>query len=242
MRKKKKIVLSLLKKISIFVILIASIIGLVVFVRTALVVKEIDCQLNQIICPGEIWMELMSLTIGKNIVFFPTKDLASQIKESHPLLKEVKIKKSLPNRLSFELKKREPQAVLKSPQQEGFWVVDEEGCLLEKANQTELPVVLVEQSINLNVGEKVVEKETVWAVNLFKDLKLHLLTPKTAKIVSPRQIEVELSDGLLVIFSSLKEVNFQLDSLQLIFSRSKIEGRSLKQVDLRFEKPVVIYE
>ncbi|HUS59856.1 MAG TPA: cell division protein FtsQ/DivIB [Nevskiaceae bacterium] len=240
MRKKKKTVLSLLKKISIFVILIVSIVGLVVFVKTALVVKKIDCRFNQTACPGEIWMELMSLTIGKNIVFFPTKDLVSQIKASHPLLKEVKIKKSLPNHLSFELKKREPQAALKSPE-EGFWIVDEEGFLLEKANEIELPVILVEQPINLNVGEKI-EKEAVWTINLLKSLKFRLLMPKTAKIVSPRQIEIELSDGLLVIFSSLKEVNFQLDSLQLIFSRSKIEGRNLKQIDLRFDKPVVIYE
>jgi len=239
-RKKKKTVLSLLKKISIFVILIVSIVGLVVFVKTALVVKKIDCRFNQTACPGEIWMELMSLTIGKNIVFFPTKDLVSQIKASHPLLKEVKIKKSLPNHLSFELKKREPQAALKSPE-EGFWIVDEEGFLLEKANEIELPVILVEQPINLNVGEKI-EKEAVWTINLLKSLKFRLLMPKTAKIVSPRQIEIELSDGLLVIFSSLKEVNFQLDSLQLIFSRSKIEGRNLKQIDLRFDKPVVIYE
>ena len=241
MRKKKKTVLSLFKKISIFVILIVSIVGLVVFVKTALIVKKINCRLNQTACPGEIWMELMSLAIGKNIVFFPTKDLVSQIKESHPLLKEVKIKKSLPNHLSFELKKREPQAALKSPRGEGFWIVDEEGFLLEKANEIELSVILVEQPINLNVGEKV-EKETVWTINLLKSLKFRLLMPKTARIVSPRQIEIELDDELLVIFSSLKEVNFQLDSLQLIFSRSKIEGRNLEQIDLRFDKPVVIYE
>lgn len=241
MRKKKKTVLSLFKKISIFVILIVSIVGLVVFVKTALIVKKIDCRFNQTACPGEIWMDLMSLTIGKNIIFLSTKNLVGQVEKTNPLLKEVKIKKNLPNHLFFELRKREPQAALKNPEK-GFWIIDEEGFLLEKTNETELPVILVEQPINLNVGEKIVEKETVWAVNLLKGLKFRLLKPKTAKIVSPRQIEVELDDKPLVIFSSLKEADFQLDSLQLIFSRSKIEGRNLKQVDLRFDKPVVIYE
>lgn len=242
MRINKKLLSRFLKKIIFGFFLVLFVFGFVVFLNSNFLrVQEIICRIEQNPCSADVWMELMGLTIGKNIIFLSTKNLVSQIEKSNLLLKEVEIKKSFPNCLSFKLKKREPQATVKSPEGKGFLVVDEEGFLLEKVNETELPVVLVEQEINLNVGEKIVEKEIVWAVNLLKDLKLRSLVSKTAKIISPRQIEVELDNKPLVIFSSLKEVNFQLDSLQLIFSRSKIEGRNLKQIDLRFDKPVVIY-
>lgn len=243
MRINKKLSSRFLRKIIFGFSLFLLVFGLVVFLNSDfLEVQKVVCQMEQNPCSAEIWMELMSLTVGKNIIFLSTKKLVSQIEESNLLLKEVEIKKGFPNRLSFKLKKREPQATVKSSEGKGFLVVDEEGFLLEKVNETKLSVILVEQKINLNVGEKIVEKEIIWAVNLLKYLKLRSLMSKTAKIVSPRQIEVELDDGLSVIFSSLKEVDFQLDSLQLIFSRSKIEGRNLKQIDLRFDKAVVIYE
>lgn len=44
-----------------------------------------------------------------------------------------------------------------------------------------------------------------------------------------------------VILSSQKAIDEQISSLQLILSRLTMEGRHLKRLDLRFDKPVIVF-
>ena len=52
---------------------------------------------------------------------------------------------------------------------------------------------------------------------------------------------VQLKDGGEVILSSKKDIESQLASLQLILSRLTIEGKKLKNLDFRFDNPVVSF-
>lgn len=55
------------------------------------------------------------------------------------------------------------------------------------------------------------------------------------------QVEGSFSGNLTVFFSLDKDLFSQVISLQFILSRSKIEGKLPKLVDLRFRKPVISY-
>src|SRR4051812_29749422 len=48
-----------------------------------------------------------------------------------------------------------------------------------------------------------------------------------------------LKDKSQVIFSSQKDINSQISSLQFILSRLTMEGKLFTQLDLRFDKPVI---
>jgi len=50
---------------------------------------------------------------------------------------------------------------------------------------------------------------------------------------------VTLSDGAQVFISSGKDLNAQINSLQLMLSRLTIEGKRIKSLDFRFDKPVI---
>jgi hypothetical protein len=56
---------------------------------------------------------------------------------------------------------------------------------------------------------------------------------------SEKMIIATFSGDLTVIFSKEKDFDFQVDSLQFILWRAKIEGNVPYFVDLRFDKPVV---
>ena len=75
-----------------------------------------------------------------------------------------------------------------------------------------------------------------------EDLKLHLFEPVEVRWVSAEDLEVKLKNGVVVNFSQQKEREFQFDSLQLILRQIKIEGRPIKRIDLRYDKPVLAYE
>lgn len=53
---------------------------------------------------------------------------------------------------------------------------------------------------------------------------------------------VKLTNGGTVLFSSKKSFKEQVSSLQPILSRLTIEGKRFKNLDLRFDKPSVVYE
>jgi len=52
---------------------------------------------------------------------------------------------------------------------------------------------------------------------------------------------VKLKNNEEIIFSKNKDISFQVSSLQLMLSRFTIEGKRIKRVDFRFDKPVVSF-
>jgi len=231
----------------------------IVFKSGFLNVKKITCRLEGDFCPPEIWNELTSLTFGRNLIFLKEKEISKKILDGHHIVKNLKIKKVLPNKLVFELEKRKEVAVLgfelnleeKEATRSGkpifettkdFYLVDEDGVVVNKENDPLLPLILLPERLDLNIGQQIPRPEIIEAIEFLTTLRLNLLEPKVAKITSPYFLVVWLESGEEVIFSLRKEIQVQVDSLQFILSRSKIEGKGIKKIDLRFDKPVVNYE
>jgi cell division protein FtsQ len=227
-------------KILVFITLFA---GIGFFVQSDFwKIRKIECWQNEISCSSEVWTRLTVLTFGKNIIFLPTNLVREEVLRFKPTLKEVKIKKELPNKLIFELKEREGVVVLGLENLQKFWIVDEEGVVLAGEKKSDLPLILLEEPLKLDIGQKIDKKEIIQAINFLTNLRLNLLEPKIAKFVSSSSLEVLLKDNITALFSLKKEVQIQIDSLQFILSRAKIEGKGIKKIDLRFDKPVVNYE
>lgn len=206
-------------------------------------VRNIVCQAVEEDCPSQIWQTAVDLTFNKNIIFLPTQKISEEILRKNPILKEIKIKKKLPAKLILEIKKRQALVVLSSePSGEDFYVIDEEGVVLAKEKKTDLPLIFFSPIGKWEIGQRVEEEKIQQTVDILTKLRLNLFKPKSAKIISPYSLEVWLNEGFLVVFSLKKEGENQVGSLQTIFSRSKIEGRVIKKIDLRFDKPVVNYE
>jgi len=245
-------------KILFFLIFLGGV-AFIVFKSGFFTVRKITCRWEKDSCPPEIWNELTSLAFGKNLIFLKKEEIRKKFLNTHHIVKNLKIKKVLPNKLVFELEKRKEVAVLgfelkleeKETTSSGkpvfettkdFFLVDEEGVVIKKENDPLLPLILLSEQLILNVGQQVPQREIVEAIKFLTTLRLNLLEPKIAKITSPYSLTVWLKDGEEVVFSLKKEIQVQVDSLQFILSRSKIEGKEIKKIDLRFDKPVVSYE
>lgn len=53
---------------------------------------------------------------------------------------------------------------------------------------------------------------------------------------------VNLEGGISVFISSKKDLDFQVSSLQAILKQLTIEGRQVKSIDFRFDKPVIAFK
>jgi cell division septal protein FtsQ len=206
-------------------------------------VKKINCQMESTPCGAELWTSLMAKSVGKSLFRLKTASLSQEILQENPLLQAVKIRKSWPNQLVFSLRERKAEARLGIGDGDKQFFIDEEGMILAEIsdpNNHHLPLLLVDNLDYLKVGQKVNQKITV-TLAIFRGLRLNLFEPITAQ-VEGQKITLALKDIPEVIFSAEKGIDNQIDSLQLIFSRAKIEGRKLSRVDLRFDKPVANYD
>lgn len=61
------------------------------------------------------------------------------------------------------------------------------------------------------------------------------------QVATDSSILIYLKDGQVVNLSERKNLESQISSLQLILSRLTIEGKKFKFLDLRFEKPVIVF-
>lgn len=219
-------------------------------------VEKITCRLDDHDCPADLWSKTNEFSLGNNLIFFSRNDFEKNIQKNFPHIGQVKIKKGIFKDLSFSFFSRKAVAALaiqlpidkeatSSGDQEFslsgvFYWLGQDGTILEKTDKAEgLPLILIEKDPNLNVGQRFEQGSSI-IIPLLMDLKLHVIDFKIIRIISLREIEVWLQGQTLVLFNGEKDLGSQLDSLQLILSRSKIEGKSIKKIDLRFSKPVII--
>ncbi|PIS13949.1 hypothetical protein COT65_01450 [Candidatus Shapirobacteria bacterium CG09_land_8_20_14_0_10_47_13] len=131
------------------------------------------------------------------------------------------------------------QAAIKGEQ---YFLVNDQGLVLKVSDSPgDLPVILMDSVKNLSVGEKFIQPEIIFTIEILEKLNQRTLHPTMAKIISPQKAEVWLNNGPLVTVSLTKEVGPQLDSLQVILARVRMEGKALRGIDLRFDKPVITY-
>lgn len=91
-----------------------------------------------------------------------------------------------------------------------------------------------QEKIVAPIAEKIPEQK------LAEELKKVDFRVISLSIIGEKVIEASISGGTKIIFKT-EEIEKQISSLQLILPRFKIEGRIPKKIDLRFEKPIVIF-
>lgn len=204
------------------------------------VVGGIRCSLSGQVCPAQLWEDLMTASLGKNFIFFPRSTLIQQINLNYPEVDNIEIILVLPRQLFFKLTASSAQAVVKG---EKYFLVNARGLVLKISDHSgDLPVILMDAVKNVSVGQSFNQKEIISTIEILSSLEARKLHPTMAKIISPQRINIWLNNGTLIAISLQKEADSQLDSLQVILARVKMEGKALGKIDLRFDKPVITYE
>lgn len=75
--------------------------------------------------------------------------------------------------------------------------------------------------------------------NVSEDLSKAGISFSSVKRSNDSLYVVTLSDGGQVIITSAKNIKSQISSLQLMLSRLTIEGKRVKVIDFRYDRPVV---
>lgn len=213
--------------------------------------------------------KVLSDYLASSIFFVDTQEIKKKLLQKFLAIKMIEIEKEMPDKIKVSLSEREPLAVLKMHKVEEisegkrleydqFFLVDEEGVIFAKVvKKQELPeFVLTQEGLKSNmfgnqykegeiVGSKIEGEVVVSALKIVESFEvLDFVKPTSFLIDENGEIVVITDVGWQVLFAGKESSDFideQIASLQAITSKAKMEGRSIKKIDLRFKRPVVVY-
>lgn len=176
---------------------------------------------------------------GKNILLINDKNLVGQIKAIDIKIKEVVIKKEIPNKITVQIESR--QALAAIPVNGKYYLIDREGLFFSEQLEVNGMAIVNLGLQNIHLGSRIDDRRK-FILLIIDSLKGE---DRVADLYEREEDwEVHLSNGTTVLF--LKEKTEEdnrtaLDALQTIISRFRIEGKRPNKIDLRFTKPVVSF-
>lgn len=226
-------------------------------------IKQIEVNNNGASCINQELIKDELELIGENIFLVNEKNVLIKVTSEYPCVKNLNIEKKIPQKVVVNLEGRKAltrivtytptlevdiSEIISSTSALADWstpsspsgklfIIDGEGVVFGESEDYALPMLFIQEE-NLNLGERL--DKAIFA-------NISIIFEKLGKL-NLGISEAKLTDNYLLvkthpqlIFSLRKDILTQLASLQLILQKAKIDGREMKIVDLRFDKPVVTY-
>jgi len=186
------------------------------------------------------------LMIGKNLLFLNTYQLSKDISELNPKVIHLKIYKIYPNSVSITYKLDKPIAVIKA--NEGYLFLSGQGKILERSKNIEKSSKLSQINyyqkfdyLTNTTGSIIDFVDVKYSLSVLTKLKKYKNEVLSIDISRPSMIRFNLGDSV-VIFTSEKPIDEQINKLEKIILQFKVEGNNFSLLDLRFDKPVLKYK
>lgn len=182
--------------------------------------------------------------VGANIFLVDLVDLKDKIENAHPEFKNVLVKRTLPNKLIVQVKKRKPVMQIRSDR---FYFVDEEGMLLPAVKsfpEQNLPVIAgIRTKIKLTGFTAPQKQDVDNALLLIRAMadnkRLSKYQIKMIDITDIRNISFFLDTDNVEIKIGDSEFTKRLDVLAIVFEQLGSDIAKVKYIDLRFDDPIV---
>lgn len=173
--------------------------------------------------------------LGNNIISLNTKALTKKIKEINICVDQAKVVKMYPNTIYIEVQTKEPIVIINGT---GL-TIREDGYVGDQLNSKDLPKIFLPESIKVQKGIKITDSIVSFALKTTSELLKSDFIPTSIRILNPPDIAIYDSKGIIALFTQDKETGIQVDSLQSVFAKAKIDPTKIAKIDLRFDKPVI---
>lgn len=173
--------------------------------------------------------------LSSNIFLLKESFFKENILKDFLSLKDLKMKKKMPDVLIFEIIERKP--ISNYCTEEKCFLVDSEGYIFA---ESDLSLVFLEsEEKDKKIGDFCLDSD-LWkkAQNIMKDLKEELKIQTIRISVFPLKIEIKTNENWTLIFSPQKDVSRQLHELKIILEKQIKEEKQnqIEYIDLRYDK------
>ncbi len=178
-----------------------------------------------------------------NLSFYEAKTQLSEKLNQNMQVNEFSIRFKLPSILRVDTILKKAKYALYNNQILEINIIDSDGIVLEKVQNTNLPYLLAANSL-ASIGEKIKDEDRFTLELLYGIYYLYQI--KTGEIIEDG-MKIKMSDGIEILFPLEGERDILLGSMKIILSRLNTDQNSpkigkVKEIDLRYKNPVIRYE
>lgn len=184
---------------------------------------------------GQIY-KILKKAKQENIWRLDVRKVSEMIKSQDIKIKEVEIKKEFLNKITIKIIQRKP--LLQIFFEQKYFLIDQEGILFSVNDQNQNLPFLEMNLEKTAVGVKIKEEKALTILSILEELEKTETIGKV--LISEKKAEILFRDNLL-IFLPQENLLSKIASLQELLNRFRIEGKRPVSIDLRFEKPVVVF-
>lgn len=197
---------------------------------------------NLFLSSGDI-RQLADVPLGSNT--FKIDDI--RIKHNlmlHPMIKDVKIYRELPDVLTIYIVERTP--VILIPSETGFLELDETGVFLKKVStisNVQLPILTgVKVDTNITPGQVVVDEKLAKSMEFLSKVPVEYQAMLMEIELKDNQYIIYTPEGIKAIIGNEENISQKLQILQEIINGGQLKGKLIDYIDLTtVATPVVKY-
>lgn len=205
-------------------------------------IQEVIIQGNDFLSEEEIFFS-SGIKLGENIFKLDLKKSINFLKQE-PWIKEVEIKRVIPNKIIIYLTERESAAIVYSGEE--YFFCTKEGMLLSKISEPEetfdLPLISGLENNEIKIGEMIDKPEFRTALESINSTEVIL--PKKfwrVEILSPDDFMICNKDDTLKLRVNRSEVIIEKENLlREALEKIKSEKLLVEYIDIRFKDSLVI--
>ena len=184
-------------------------------------------------CLGQEQVEYIK---GQRIFLLNTKIVIAKIKKDFPCAENVSIGKKIFSKIIIKITASEPVARLENTN----LAITPSGQVTDAGAKT-MPVLYSSKAIGAAKNQILTDPELLISAKIAKTLEK---SDFTAASIRPTEegVAVYGQDNIFALFSYQKDIDLQTDSLQQVMARAKIDASKISKIDLRFDKPIIVFK
>lgn len=173
-----------------------------------------------------------------NMIILSKIKVEEEIRQNFPCVSKITVQKNLPSTLILDITSEtaivEVADTPYSLTAAGFTTTNNSG--------RNLPKLFLPSQIVLTENKNIEDKNVLFALALVKDLLKSDFTPTQIRFVDNVDIIIYSQTEAKALFTTTKDQKIQVDSLQAVLAKAKMNSSKISQIDLRFNKPVMTYK
>ena len=202
-------------------------------------VTQITCSLDYGECSDPSVISELDKLKGQNIFRLQPDSLRSKLTSGDFTIREVSMKKTLPDQINIELESVYPVVALQVVGDQSWVVLDPQFRVIATRNaDPNVPTVIVPGPLVLTVGKPVTDPVIVQTIKLALSLSSELISVKSITMVDENTIHITLDSGIVAVFNPKIDESRQLKTLQVVLAGGTIT-KGVRTIDVRFLQPVL---
>lgn len=181
--------------------------------------------------------------VGKPLFLLNESTISKDLLKKNPTIEKITFEKKYPNILSIRVQQSKPVGLLAVAN--GYYILSSSGKVIgkERTKMHKLPLITIGQKFPFQayrVGETMSNQELLTSAYVLGKFTQNGVYIDTVEI---RGFDVVVCKGAghTYIFSASKDKAEQFSELMVVYRQFFVEGKKYQSIDVRFEKPVVVF-